>query len=182
MKIRRPISIGPIAIRLTRGETAARLFLGVRLQCARCHNHPYDRWTQDDYYNWAAVFGRIDYQIVSNQRRDRLDKHEFNGEQIVLIKEEGEVQNARTGQDAEPKFLGGYSPAIHPIEDRLVPLAEWLTTSEQRAVRQVAGQFRLVSLAGPRPGRADRRFSRHQSAEQSGAARCAGPRLCGQRL
>jgi hypothetical protein len=113
---------------LTRGETAARLFLGVRLQCARCHNHPYDRWTQDDYYNWAAVFGRIDYQILANQRRDKLDKHEFNGEQIVLMKEEGEVPNARTGLDAEPKFLGGYSPAIHPIEDRLAPLADWLTT------------------------------------------------------
>src|SRR5262245_39196511 len=98
----------------TRGETAARLFLGVRLQCARCHNHPYDRWSQDDYYSWAAVFGQIDYQIVSNQRRDRLDKHEFNGEQIVLMKAEGEVQNARTGLDAEPKFLGGYAPALHP--------------------------------------------------------------------
>jgi Protein of unknown function (DUF1549)/Protein of unknown function (DUF1553) len=113
---------------LTRGETAARLFLGVRLQCARCHNHPYDVWTQDDYYNWAAVFGRIDYQILANQRRDRLDKHEFNGEQVVLLKDEGEVQNARTGLDAEPKFLGGYAPALHPIEDRLTPLAQWLTT------------------------------------------------------
>jgi len=112
---------------LTRGETAARLFLGVRLQCARCHNHPYDGWTQDDYYDWAAVFGRIDYQIVTNQRRDRLDKHEFNGEQVVLIKDEGEVENARTGGDAEPKFLGGYSPTMHPSEDRLLPLAEWLT-------------------------------------------------------
>jgi hypothetical protein len=115
---------------LTRGETAARLFLGVRLQCARCHNHPYDTWTQDDYYNWAAVFGRIDYQIVSNQRKDRLDKHEFNGEQIVLLKDEGEVQNARTGLDAQPKFLGGYSPALHPIEDRLAPLADWLATPD----------------------------------------------------
>jgi hypothetical protein len=113
---------------LTRGETAARLFLGVRLQCARCHNHPYDQWTQDDYYNWAAVFGRIDYQIISNQRRDRLDKHEFNGEQVVLIKDEGDVPNARTGLPAEPKFLGGYAPALHPSEDRLLPLAQWLTS------------------------------------------------------
>lgn len=115
---------------LTRGETAARLFLGVRLQCARCHNHPYDRWTQDDYYSWAAVFGRIDYQIVSNKRRDRLDKHEFNGEQVVLIKDAGEVKNPRTGADAEPKFLGAFSPPLHPIEDRLAPLAEWLATPD----------------------------------------------------
>lgn len=114
----------------TRGETAARLFLGVRLQCARCHNHPYDSWTQDDYYSWAAVFGRIDYRILENQRRDRLDKHEFNGEQVVLVTSEGEVTNARTGQDAEPKFLGGFAPAIHPSDDRLQPLAQWLATAD----------------------------------------------------
>jgi hypothetical protein len=133
---------------LTRGETAARLFLGVRLQCARCHNHPYDVWSQDDYYNWAAVFGRIDYQIVSNQRRDRLDKHEFNGEQVVLIKDEGEVQNARTGLDAEPKFLGGYSPAMHPSEDRLVPLAEWLTTPSNALFVQSQVNFVWYHLLG----------------------------------
>jgi hypothetical protein len=133
---------------LTRGETAARLFLGVRLQCARCHNHPYDRWTQDDYYDWAAVFSRIDYQIVSNQRRDRLDKHEFNGEQVVLIKEEGEVQNARTGQDAQPKFLGGYSPPMHPIEDRLLPLAEWLTRQDNELFVKSQVNFIWYHLLG----------------------------------
>jgi hypothetical protein len=132
----------------TRGETAARLFLGVRLQCAKCHNHPYDRWTQDDYYNWAAVFSRIDYQIVSNQRRDRLDKHEFNGEQIVVLKDEGEVQNARTGQDAEPTFLGGYSPPLHPIEDRLMPLAEWLTAPENELFVKSQVNFVWYHLVG----------------------------------
>jgi hypothetical protein len=133
---------------LTRGETAARLFLGVRLQCARCHNHPYDQWTQDDYYNWAAVFGRIDYQIVSNQRRDRLDKHEFNGEQIVLIKDEGEVPNARTGLPAEPKFLGGFSPPLHPIEDRLMPLAQWLTSPDNELFVKSQVNFIWYHLLG----------------------------------
>src|SRR5262245_41827905 len=133
---------------LPRGETAARLFLGVRLQCARCHNHPYDRWTQDDYYKWAAVFSRIDYHIVENQRRDRLDKHEFNGEQIVLTKEEGEVQNARTGQDAEPKFLGGYSPPLHPIDDRLMPLANWLTAPDNELFVKSQVNFLWYHLVG----------------------------------
>jgi uncharacterized protein DUF1549/uncharacterized protein DUF1553 len=132
----------------TRGETAARLFLGVRLQCARCHNHPYDRWTQSDYYSWAAVFGRIDYHIVENQRKDRLDKHEFNGEQFVLTKDEGEVQNARTGQDAEPKFLGGYSPALHPIDDRLIPLADWLVTPNNELFVQSQANFIWYHLLG----------------------------------
>ena len=113
---------------LTRGETAARLFLGVRLQCARCHNHPYDRWTQDDYYSWAALFGRVDYEIKSNERKDKLDKNEFNGEQIVLVKDEGEVPNPRTGQTASPKFLGAATPELDATADRLPPLADWLAS------------------------------------------------------
>jgi hypothetical protein len=133
---------------LTRGETAARLFLGVRLQCARCHNHPYDVWTQDDYYNWAAVFGRIDYQIISNKRRDRLDKHEFNGEQVVLIKEAGEVKNPRTGADAQPRFLGGYSPPLHPVEDRLAPLADWLASADNTAFVRSQVNFVWYHLLG----------------------------------
>jgi hypothetical protein len=133
---------------LTRGETAARLFLGVRLQCARCHNHPYDRWTQDDYYNWADVFSRVDYQILSNQRKDRLDKHEFNGEQVVFIRDEGEVQNARTGQNAEPKFLGGYAPALHPSEDRLLSLADWLASADNDLFVKSQANFIWYHLLG----------------------------------
>ncbi|HEX5104376.1 MAG TPA: DUF1549 and DUF1553 domain-containing protein, partial [Pirellulaceae bacterium] len=133
---------------LTRGETAARLFLGVRLQCARCHNHPYDSWTQDDYYNWAAVFGRIDYQILANKRRDRLDKHEFNGEQVVLIKDAGEVQNPRTGGDAQPTFLGGYSPPLHPAEDRLPPLADWLAAADNGQFVRAQVNFVWYHLLG----------------------------------
>lgn len=133
---------------LTRGETAARLFLGVRLQCARCHNHPYDSWTQDDYYNWAAVFGRIDYQILANQRRDRLDKNEFNGEQIVVLKDSGEVKNARTGGDAEPRFLGGYAPPMHPSEDRLLPLATWLTSPDNELFVKSQVNFVWYHLLG----------------------------------
>jgi len=132
----------------TRGETAARLFLGVRLQCARCHTHPYDRWTQDDYYNWAAVFGRIDYQILANARKDKLDKNEFNGEQVVMIKDEGEVKNARTGDDATPTFLGAFSPAIHPSDDRLVPLADWLASPNNRLFVASQANFIWYQLLG----------------------------------
>jgi hypothetical protein len=133
---------------LTRGETAARLFLGVRLQCARCHNHPYDRWTQDDYYSWGAVFSRVDYQIISNKRRDKLDKNEFNGEQVVMIKDEGEVKNARTGQIAEPKLLGGYVLSQHPLDDRLPPLAAWLTAANNELFVQSQVNFIWYHLLG----------------------------------
>ncbi|HTN74124.1 MAG TPA: DUF1549 domain-containing protein, partial [Pirellulaceae bacterium] len=114
----------------TRAETTARLFLGARLQCARCHNHPFDRWTQDDYYSWAALFARVDYKILNEERKDKLDKNEFQGDQIVLIKNDGELKNARTGKNAVPKFLGAETPKFAGQDDRLVPLAAWLTSGQ----------------------------------------------------
>jgi hypothetical protein len=117
---------------LGRGETTARLFLGYRLQCARCHNHPFDRWTQDDYYGWAALFARIDYKIVDNQRKDKFDQHEFIGEQIVLFKDEGEVTNPRTGQAAPPGFLDQRGQPIPSQDQRLERLSHWLTGPTNR--------------------------------------------------
>ncbi|MBX9580715.1 MAG: DUF1549 domain-containing protein, partial [Gemmataceae bacterium] len=53
----------PVRDPLQRAESVAQVFLGVRVGCARCHNHPFDRWTMDDYYGFAALFGRIDYRV-----------------------------------------------------------------------------------------------------------------------
>lgn len=112
-----------------RGETTAQIFLGVRLQCAKCHNHPFDKWSQDEYYQWSSVFEGIDYEIVDNQRRDRLDKHEFVGDQIVKVAADKNVNNARTGAPATPKFLGS-DDVIQG--DRLKRLADWLTRPDNR--------------------------------------------------
>lgn len=89
-----------------RAEATAQLFLGIRLQCAQCHNHPFDRWTQDDYYGWSSFFSRIEYEIVENKRRDKNDKNEFVGEQIVKMKDSGEAINPNTRQSVSPRFLG----------------------------------------------------------------------------
>lgn len=107
-----------------RAETTAQVFLGIRLQCAKCHNHPFDRWSQDEYYEWASLFSGIDYEIVKNERRDKLDKHEFVGEQIVKVSAEGSVKNARTGKQAPPHFLG----SDQKVEgDRLNQLGAWIS-------------------------------------------------------
>jgi hypothetical protein len=108
-----------------RGEAAAQVFLGVRLQCARCHNHPFDQWTQLDYHAWTAFFARVQYRIVENNRRDRLDKHEFDGEQIVWQDRSSEWQDPRTGADLAPKFLGD-NTTLGKDEDRLLALADWI--------------------------------------------------------
>ncbi|MBC7852396.1 MAG: DUF1549 domain-containing protein [Pirellulaceae bacterium] len=133
----------------TRGETAARLFLGVRLQCAKCHNHPFDRWTQDDYYSWAALFSQIDYKEVGeNKRSDKLDLHEFNGEQIVLARTEREVKDPRTGQDAAPKFLGGEILSLEPASNRLPPLAQWLASPANELFVKSQANFVWYHLLG----------------------------------
>jgi hypothetical protein len=115
---------------LMRAESVAQVFLGVRVACARCHNHPFDRWTMDDYYGFGAFFTRIDYRILENKRRDDLDKHEFVGEQIVLAKRDGEMIHPRTKQPAAPRFLGAPTPALADEADRLDTLAAWIASPD----------------------------------------------------
>jgi hypothetical protein len=118
-----------------RAEAAAQVFLGIRLQCAKCHNHPFDHWTQDDYYGWAGFFARIEYEIVENKRRDKNDKHEFAGEQIVKMTDMGEIANPNTGQSPGLRFLGlgetdvADDPDAADDEqfDRLQRLAVWVS-------------------------------------------------------
>lgn len=122
----------------TRSEAVAQLFHGTRLQCAKCHNHPFDRWTQEDYYDWAGVFARVQYKVLENKRRDGLDSHEFIGEQIVYLAREGEVKNPRSGEAAHPRFLGATAAKPgQPSSDPLTELAEWMTTQPQFARAQV---------------------------------------------
>ena len=101
-----------------RSEAVGQLFLGVRLQCSKCHNHPFDRWTQDDYYSWGSVFSTIDYKIIENRRRDDNDKHEFDGEQIVFLSQEAkprdQAKDPRTEQVRAAKFLGDKSATGSP--------------------------------------------------------------------
>ncbi|MFO0797677.1 MAG: DUF1549 and DUF1553 domain-containing protein [Gemmataceae bacterium] len=113
---------------LQRAESVAQVFLGVRIGCARCHNHPFDRWTMDDYYGFAALFARVDYRVLSNTRRDDLDKHEFVGEQVVFQKRDGEMVSGRTKQAATPKLLG--AAVVAPDPDRLGAAADWVASPD----------------------------------------------------
>lgn len=123
-----------------RSETVGQLFLGVRLQCSKCHNHPFDKWTQDDYYSWGSVFAKIDYKILENRRRDTNDSHEFDGEQIVFLSNSGEAKDPRTDRPRPAKFLGGTeSPGTE--RDPLSELAAWLTDAgHERFVQMLANR------------------------------------------
>jgi hypothetical protein len=113
---------------VTRAESTAQVFLGVRLQCAKCHNHPFDRWTQDDYYSWTNLFARVDYKVLENRRRDDNDKHEFVGEQIVTMGGNEEIEHPRRGEPAAPRVLEG--EPLPAEADRLAALAVWATSPD----------------------------------------------------
>jgi len=108
-------------------ETTAQLFFGIRMQCAKCHNHPFERWTQDDYYSMSAWFARV------KQKKDARDPgpapNQPGGEVIFSLKS-GEVTQPRTGKVMQPKFLGGAVPAIGPRTDRREVLADWLASTK----------------------------------------------------
>jgi hypothetical protein len=108
-------------------ETTAQLFFGIRMQCCKCHNHPFERWTQDDYYSMAAWFARV------RQKRDARDPGpaiNLPGAEVIFTDRAGEVRQLRTGQLMAPKFLGGAIPAIPAGKDRRLVLAKWLTAGD----------------------------------------------------
>lgn len=111
---------------LARAEGIAQVFLGIRLQCARCHNHPFDRWRQSDYYDWAAIFASVDYKILENQRRDRNDQHEFDGEQIVFVNARRKLTNPRTGSKARPRVFDANETWKGDARESLERTADWM--------------------------------------------------------
>ena len=99
-------------------ENVAQVFMGIRVQCAQCHNHPFDRWTQNDYYSFAAFFAQIGRKQGEDYR-----------ETIVFNSGGGEVNHPVGGRVMPPKFLGGEVPDVRG-KDRRVVLARWLASSQ----------------------------------------------------
>ena len=98
-------------------ENVAQVFMGTRIQCAQCHNHPFDRWTMDDYYSFAAFFS----QVKRKPAEDPRERVVFDGG--------GEMQHPVTKQNMTPKFLGGPSPEIKEVTRR-ESVAGWLASPE----------------------------------------------------
>jgi hypothetical protein len=101
-------------------ENTAQVFMGMRIQCAQCHNHPFDRWTQDDYYQFAAFFAQVG-------RKNGEDPREV----IVFNNNGGTVNHPLKGAVKDPKFLG--EPTTRPIpqgKDRREVVANWLASPE----------------------------------------------------
>ena len=108
-------------------ETTAQLFFGIRMQCAKCHNHPFERWTQDDYYSMAAFFNRVKYRA---DPIDGGDVKKKDGAEYVYVERTGELTQPRTGKTMAPKFMGGKIPEIAPGRDRRESLGQWMASGD----------------------------------------------------
>jgi hypothetical protein len=97
----------------------AQIFLGLRLQCAHCHHHPYERWSQDDYYGLAGFYAR-------------LGRKDFGEEPSFFIERQRTVDevNPRTQQPLEPKLLDGPVLTLGPNEDPRQKLVDWMVRPE----------------------------------------------------
>ena len=103
---------------LKTAENVAQIFCGIRTQCAQCHNHPFDRWTMDDYYSFAAFFAQIGRKKGEDYR-----------ETIVYNRNSGDVRKPVGNEVMEPKYLGGEIADVKG-KDRREALAEWLTAKD----------------------------------------------------
>lgn len=98
-------------------EDVAQLFLGVRMQCAQCHHHPFERWSQHDYYSLSAYFSQIGRKPTA-----------IAGEDLIFHKRGiAQTENKKTREPVKPAALGAPSVEISPDEDPRLKLADWMS-------------------------------------------------------
>lgn len=107
-------------------ETISQVFLGARLQCAKCHNHPFERWTQDNYYGLGAFFNRV-------QRKKTQRPNEW----LVYSSNAGEVTQPRTGQTMKPWVPGSNELPLDPSQDRRQAFVDWLVRPDNPFLARV---------------------------------------------
>lgn len=105
-------------------ETTSMAFLGMSLQCAHCHDHPNEKWTNDDYYGMVSLFARVRGKGWGGDFRNG------DGNRTIFIDDQGEVLQPRTGRPRQPRPLDGVAVSFDDPGDRREHLARWLTAPE----------------------------------------------------
>ena len=106
-------------------EDVAQLFLGIRIQCAKCHHHPFEKWSQDDYYGLAAFFSRVGRKnLAENGNAAPRDKRVFHNVGLAT------ATNPRSGRAIKPTPLGDREYTIGEERDPRLRLADWLTSPQ----------------------------------------------------
>ena len=125
-----------------------RVFLGRRLDCAQCHNHPYEKWSQDQYWGLAAFFGRLSRIGQLGQDMLIIDDPAGHGE----FGQGAKVIHPRTKHEVEPTFLDGRALAEDQRTDLRMRLAEWVTAQayfDEAIVNRMWGLFFSRGLVYP---------------------------------
>jgi hypothetical protein len=103
-------------------EDTAQLFLGQRLQCAQCHHHPYEKWSQQDYYSFAAFFSQIGRKGSDHPTED-----------VIFAKRTvPSATNKKTKQSVKPAGLGAAQLEVPPDNDARQLLVDWMTSKDNR--------------------------------------------------
>jgi hypothetical protein len=123
-------------------ETVSQVFMGVRVGCAKCHNHVAERWTQDDYYGMAAFFSQVRYK--NGPQNFAL----YNKEETVYVVADSELRQPRTGAVMKPKPLGGQPVEVKRDDDRREKLADWLVSGSNPFFARAAVNRIWYHLAG----------------------------------
>jgi len=109
----------------------SQLFLGIRLDCAKCHHHPFEVWGQDDFYSFAAYFAKVG-------RKGRGVSPPISGsEEFVFVSTKGDVKHPLTDEVMEPRPLYGEAPEIVEGSDPRKSLAAWMTSPENASFAKV---------------------------------------------
>ena len=104
-------------------ELTAQRFLGLRIRCAQCHDHPFDVWTQDAYFGLASFFAKV-------QRGGGMGAGAMMGRAAITINPKGQVVLLRTKQPVEPRLLDGKPVTVAANEDPRKSLAAWMTAPD----------------------------------------------------
>ena len=105
--------------------------LGLRMDCAQCHDHPFEQWTQNDYYGMAAFFTRLQFKAESYGLFERAIAVRPNGKPTYdYINNNQELLHPKTKEPVQPRFLTGKTVDLPPGEDPREELAEWVTSPD----------------------------------------------------
>lgn len=124
----------------TQAEQTARRFMGIRMRCAQCHDHPFDTWTQDAYYGLAAFFAKVD--------RGGGAPGMMEMRQRVRINAKGSVEHLRTKQRASPRLLDGTNVTIEADADPRAALADWMTRPDNPYFARAMANWVWAQLFG----------------------------------
>ena len=121
-------------------EQTAQRFLGLRMRCAQCHDHPFDVWTQDDYFGLAAFFAKV--------QRGGMGNGAMMGRALLTVNPKGQVMHLRTKRPAQPRLPGGAVVTLAAADDPRSALARWMSAPDNPYFARATANWVWAQLFG----------------------------------